>query len=114
MSCELRGARPPGLDRTPVIAERVGLDLHPVNAADPAATDWLRSCVWPEQPDRLARFNAALGEVAVVAPRLVAGDMVAGLGPVLSTMDAVPLVFASNALTYLSDDARADLVGYPR
>jgi hypothetical protein len=111
MSCELRGpVRPAHLDRAPEIAERVGLDLYPVDAADAAATDWLRSCVWPEQVDRLARLNAALVEVAAVAPRLVACDMVAGLPAELSTVDAVPLVFASNALTYLTEAARADLV----
>ena len=111
MSCELRGpGRPPHLDRAPVIADRVGLDLHPVDATDPAAADWLRSCVWPEQRDRLARLDAALAEVASAAPRLVEGDMVAALAPVLSTVDAVPLVFASNALLYLTCDAQADLV----
>lgn len=111
MNCELRGpVRPAHLDRPPEIAGRVGLDLYPVDAADAAATDWLRSCVWPEQVDRLARLNAALVEVAAVAPRLVACDMVAGLATVLSTVDAVPLVFASNALTYLTEAARDDLV----
>ncbi len=112
MSCELRGdQRPPHLDRQPTYADRVGLDLHPVDAADPAQADWLRSCVWPEHVDRLARLDAALVEVAAQAPRLVAGDMVSGLAPVLSTVDSVPLVFSSNALTYLSDEGRADLVG---
>jgi hypothetical protein len=111
MSCELRGpVRPEHLDREPEIAERVGLDLHPVDAADAAATDWLRSCVWPEQVDRLARLDAALVEVAAVAPRLVACDMVAGLAAVLSTVDAVPLVFTSHALAYLTEAARADLM----
>jgi hypothetical protein len=60
--------------------------------------------------ERLARLDAALVEVAAAAPRLVAGDMVAGLAPVLSTVDAVPLVFASNALTYLATDAQERLV----
>jgi hypothetical protein len=111
MNCELRGPlRPAYLDRTPEIAERVGLDLYPVDAADATATDWLRSCVWPEHVDRLARLDAALVEVADAAPRMVACDMVAGLATVLSTVDAVPLVFASNALSYLNDAARADLV----
>jgi hypothetical protein len=60
--------------------------------------------------DRLARLNAALVEVAAAAPRLVACDMVAGLATELSTVDAVPLVFASNALTYLTEAGRADLI----
>jgi hypothetical protein len=111
MSCELRGSGRPDLAGAPLIADRVGLDLQPVDATDPASIDWLRSCVWPEHVGRLARLDAALAEVASVRPRLVADDMVAGLAPILSTVDAVPLVFASNALTYLSEEARADLVG---
>ena len=111
LSCELRGPqRPPDLDRQPAVTDRVGLDLNPVDANDPAAADWLRSCVWPEHLDRLTRLDAALAEVAAAAPRLVAGDMVAGLPAVLSTVDSVPLVFSSNALIYLSDEARADLL----
>lgn len=110
MSCELRGPGRPELDRVPEIADRVGLDLQPIDVTDRASADWLRSCVWPEQVDRLARLDAALAEVATVRPRLVEGDMVALLAPVLSNMDAVPLVFASHALMYLPGAAQAELV----
>lgn len=109
MECEVRGGHPADLDREPVVADRIGLDLHPVDAADPAAADWLRSCVWPEHTGRLARLDAALAEAARAAPRLVAADMVAGLPAVLSDVDAVPLVFASNAVNYLPVAARAEL-----
>jgi hypothetical protein len=110
MDCEVPGELPADLDREPVIADRVGLDLAPVDVRDPTATDWLRSCVWPEHATRLARLDAALAEAATAAPRLVAGDMVAGLPAVLAGVDAVPLVFASNAITYLPDGPQAKLV----
>jgi hypothetical protein len=110
MSCAPRGSLPTDLDVEPVIADRVGLDLHPIAADDPDAADWLRSCIWPEHVDRLARLDAALAEAAAVKPRMVAGDMVAGLADVLSTVEGVPLVFASNAVTYLPAAARAELV----
>jgi hypothetical protein len=44
----------------PVVAERVGIDPHPIDAsnADGAAT--VRSFVWPDQLDRLARMDAAI------------------------------------------------------
>ncbi|GIH13629.1 DUF2332 domain-containing protein [Rugosimonospora africana] len=110
MDCEVRGGQPADLDREPVVADRVGLDLAPVDAGDPASVDWLRSCVWPEHTERLARLDAALAEAVRAAPRLIAGDLVAGLPAVLSDVDAVPLVFASHALIYLPDAARAELV----
>jgi hypothetical protein len=112
MSCEVRGGRWPSPAATdPAVADRVGIDLSPVDAADPLATEWLRACVWPEHTERLARLDAALAQVAAARPRLVTGEMVATLPTVLSTVDddAVPCVFTSNALMYLSTADRRRL-----
>ncbi|GFJ78097.1 hypothetical protein Phou_022770 [Phytohabitans houttuyneae] len=105
MSCEVRGGRWPSPAAADlVVADRVGIDLSPVDAADPRAVEWLRACVWPEHTERLTRLDAALAEVVAARPRLVAGEMVATLPGVLSTVDedVVPCVFTSNALMYLS------------
>lgn len=113
LSCEVRGDGWPEPAATSLaVAERVGIDLAPIDAADRAATDWLRACVWPEHTDRLVRLDAALAEAARSRPRLLAGDMVATLPTALSVVDdsAVPCVFSSNAITYLSTRDRADLV----
>ncbi|WP_173159076.1 DUF2332 domain-containing protein [Phytohabitans suffuscus] len=112
MSCEVRGRRWPAPAAADLaVVDRVGIDLSPVDATDPLAVEWLRACVWPEHTERLARLDAALAEVAAARPRLVAGEMVATLPAVLSTVDdsAVPCVFASNALTYLSTAGRGRL-----
>jgi hypothetical protein len=112
MSCDVRGGRWPEPASADVrIADRVGIDLSPVDAADPRAIEWLRACVWPEHTERLARLDAALAEVAAARPRLVAGEMVATLPSVLSTVDVdvVPCVFTSNALMYLSTADRRRL-----
>ncbi|BCB82230.1 DUF2332 domain-containing protein [Phytohabitans flavus] len=112
MSCEVRGDRWPSPVAADIaVADRVGIDLSPVDATDPRATEWLRACVWPEHVERLARLDAALAEVAAARPRLVAGEMVATLPAVLSTVDegAVPCVFTSNALMYLSTADRGRL-----
>ncbi|MFC0530217.1 DUF2332 domain-containing protein [Phytohabitans kaempferiae] len=114
LTCEVRGGRWPSPAAAELtVADRVGIDLSPVDAADPLATEWLRACVWPEQTERLTRLDAALAEVAATRPRLVAGDMVAALPDVLSKVDenAVPCVFSSNALTYLSAADQRRLAG---
>src|SRR5271163_3069755 len=59
----------------PKIVWRAGLDLNPLDAADPAQAAWLETLVWPEQTDRLARLRAALKITAVQKPRLVRGDL---------------------------------------
>jgi hypothetical protein len=113
VDCAVRGDGWPEVASTVSIASRIGIDLSPVDPADADAVTWLRSCVWPEQADRLARLDAALDEARRVRPRLVRGDLVAALPAILSTVDeeTLPVVFASNALTYLPGAALAVLVG---
>lgn len=42
------------------IAERRGVDLNPLDPTETAARLRLRSYTWPDQPDRMARLDAAL------------------------------------------------------
>jgi hypothetical protein len=112
LECPVRSGWPVPVGPLPAIADRVGIDLHPVDATDAGAVAWLRSCVWPEHVDRLAQLDTALALAASVRPRFVRGDLVAALPAVMSTVDSstVPVVFASNASTYLSDEAQGSLV----
>ena len=113
LECAVRSTGWPAPAAVPLsVADRTGIDLAPVDATDPAATDWLRSCVWPEQTERLHRLDTALAEVARIRPRLVTGDMVGALPEVLAGVpdNALPCVFTSNAVTYLDPAARRALV----
>jgi hypothetical protein len=113
MPCDVRGDGWPDPAEHPVtVADRAGIDAAPIDTADPSAVAWLRSCIWPEHVERLARLDAALAEAAAVRPRLVVGDMVDSLPELISTVDsdAVPCVFASNAVNYLPPEALTRLV----
>ena len=57
--CALRGGGVPPLDPPPVVW-RTALDLSPVDLTDPADVRWLHACLWPDQPARHARLDAAL------------------------------------------------------
>jgi hypothetical protein len=46
-----------GLD-FPAPERRVGFDRAPIDLNDDANVRWLTACIWPGQPDRLARFEA--------------------------------------------------------
>ncbi len=75
--------------RSPAMAERVGLDLSPV---DPFSDDdalWLLACQWPDNPARFERLRAALANVRAAAhpPRLERGDMLTDL-PRVGRFDA--------------------------
>lgn len=111
MRCAVRGdGWPRWLAADPRIGTRVGIDVSPVDPSDADAVTWLRSCIWPEHVDRLARLEAALAVARTVEPRLVAGDMVGALPSVLSTVDGLPCVLASNSLVYLSGHGQRSLV----
>jgi hypothetical protein len=67
---------PPDLADPPPIASRVGVDLDPVNAADPRERLWLRALVWPESQEEADLLTAALASVAPDPPVVIAGDAI--------------------------------------
>ena len=84
VSAEWREGDLPDLDRLPVIADRVGVDLHPVDATDPDERLWLRALIWPENTAQAALQDAALRVVAADPPRTVTGDMTVVLPEVVA------------------------------
>ncbi|MGB3624934.1 MAG: DUF2332 domain-containing protein [Henriciella sp.] len=54
-------APPPAhLDASPEVASRAACDLNPIDISDPDQKLRLRSYVWPDQAERLARLDAAI------------------------------------------------------
>jgi hypothetical protein len=91
---------PPDLDRLPVIADRAGVDLNPVDVTDPDERLWLRALIWPENTAQLALQDAALAVVAEDPPRMVAGDAVDVL-PGLTEKANPVVVFHSATLLHV-------------
>jgi hypothetical protein len=78
LPCAARGGHQPPRADLPLIAERAGLDLHPIDVRDPAARDWLRACAPPEA-SALARLSAAIEVTRQHPVPLVTGDVVDAL-----------------------------------
>ncbi|MDX2235027.1 MAG: DUF2332 domain-containing protein [Hyphomonadaceae bacterium] len=57
---------PPAVDADVRVRTRAACDLNPLDVRDPAQRLQLRAYVWPDQPARLARFDAA-ADLAVAA-----------------------------------------------
>ena len=100
--------------RLPTMADRVGLDLSPIDPFSDDAARWLLACQWPDNPARFGRLRAALDNVRASPhpPRLEQGDMVADLPRVAATMAGHhPLVvFHSWVAAYLSEEQQRALV----
>ena len=111
LDCEPRGAGQPPPAALPPIAERAGIDVRPVDAADPAARDWLEACAPPEET-ALSRLAAALDLAARHPAPIVAGDVVDALPGVLASLDAPRVVVTDAYLAvFLPPDRRARLAG---
>jgi len=99
--------------RLPVMAERVGLDLAPVNPFSDDEARWLLACLWPDNLARFGRLRAALANVRAAAhpPRLERGDLLTELARVVATMpgDGPLVVFHSWVAAYLSEEEQRAL-----
>ncbi|QHQ36984.1 GNAT family N-acetyltransferase [Algicella marina] len=69
---EWRGPAPTGPE--PCIGSACGVDLNPLDTANPEVARRLMAYAWPDQPERLARLEAAIAIARAHPPRLVAGD----------------------------------------
>ena len=75
-------------ERLSEVVARIGIDLNPLDVANPDARTWLEALVWPEHSERLARLRAAMKLVAQDPPTLLAGDLVDALGEALGLVPA--------------------------
>jgi len=108
VTCEIRRGTPPLDGAMPAVVARVGIDRDPVPVGDERRLRWLRACLWPEQAERLVRFDAAVAELRADPPRLVRGDAVDELADTIESMPAGThlIVFHSWFLTYVARPRR--------
>ena len=85
LDCELRGDRRPPPAGLPPVAERVGIDVRPVDLRDPDACAWLEACAPPEA-SALSRLAAAVDVARRHPAAVVAGDAVDALPAVLADL----------------------------
>jgi hypothetical protein len=107
LACQPRGPVP--IPTTlPMVVWRRGVDLDPVDLHDPDAVRWLECCIWPDQPERLARLQAAVAIAQTDPPEVVRGDLLELVGPVVADAPAgaTVVVFHTAALVYLPEPGR--------
>ncbi|GAA1994823.1 DUF2332 domain-containing protein [Microbacterium pumilum] len=71
LSCAASGDPPL---RLPEVVWRAGIDLAPLDPADPADRRFLTTLVWPGETGRAARIEAALDIAAADPPLMIRGD----------------------------------------
>jgi hypothetical protein len=108
LSCSVVGDRPVPARAMPEVVARIGIDRDPVDVTDADDARWLRACVPPDRPERLARLEAEMALAAAAPPLLLAGDVVALLPDAVARVpeDALPVVVTTWALSRLSPERR--------
>jgi hypothetical protein len=102
---EWRGAAPPAPH--PIrVTERGGVDLNPLDPADPAARVRLLAYLWPDQPDRRRMTEAALALAEARPDRGNAGEWL-GLRLAGPRPGRIHLVYNTIAWQYFSPDVQA-------
>jgi hypothetical protein len=101
--CAVKGAAPlPGAP--PRIVWRAGLDLNPLDVLSDEDEAWLKALIWPEQDERRRNLQAALATARRDPPRVVRGDLLDDLAPLMAEApaDATLVVFHTAVLAYVS------------
>lgn len=103
---------PPDLHRSIEIVERRGSDLDPIDPTTDAGRLRLRSLIWPDQPERRARLDAALEAIAHERPLVERADAVVWLREQLARPVAgvATVVVHSIVFQYLSLPARKEFL----
>ncbi|PKB63822.1 MAG: hypothetical protein BZY80_05250 [SAR202 cluster bacterium Io17-Chloro-G2] len=109
ISSTFRGSQRPVIPGAiPDLADRIGVDLNPVELNDPEETQWLKALVWPERRDELGLLEAALKVASEHPPRVVKGDALDLLPGLIDAVpgDQVPCLIHSHVLNQFPREAR--------
>ncbi len=108
LSSSIVGDRPIPTRAMPAVVTRVGVDLDPVDVTDAADARWLRACLWPDQPEQLARLEAEIALAAADPPLLLHGDAVEVMPDAFARVPAgaLPVVTTTWTLSHFPLESR--------
>jgi len=92
----------------PAVVARVGVDREPVDVTDADDARWLRACLYPDQPERLATLEAEMALAAAAQPLLLQGDAIEVMPEAFARVpaDALPVVTTTWALSQFGLESR--------
>jgi len=108
LSSSIVGDRPIPTQALPEVVARVGVDLDPVDVTNADDARWLRACLWPDQPEQVARLEAEMALAATAPPLLLRGDAVEVMPDAFARVpaDALPVVTTTWALSHFPLESR--------
>jgi len=109
LKCEIVGPPPPMPTEIPRLADRAGIDLHPLDVGDESDVAWLRALTWPDHGERRRVLDKAITIAQEEPPEVMEGDALDLLPAVIHGMprDAWTCVFDSFSLSHFDGSQRA-------
>ena len=109
LTCSIVGDRPVPTRAIPEVVARIGIDVDPLDVTDADDARWLRACISPDQPERIARLDAEMALAATTPPLLLRGDAVEVLPDAVARVpaDALPVVTTTWALSRFPLESRS-------
>ena len=97
----------------PEVVARIGVDLDPIDVTDADDARWLRACLPPDQPERIARLDAEIALAATARPQLLTRRprRVAARRHRPRPRGALPVVTSTWALSKFSLESRQRFLG---
>jgi hypothetical protein len=102
------GDRPIPTRAMPEVVARVGIDLEPVDVTDADDARWLRACLGPDQPERVAKLEVEMALAATAPPVPLQGDPLEVLPDAFARVpaDALPVLITTWALSRFPLESR--------
>ncbi|MCC3300436.1 DUF2332 domain-containing protein [Arthrobacter sp. zg-Y895] len=102
LDCTTTG-NPPLPRSCPEIIHRTGVDLSPLDPADPEDLAWLDALIWPGMEDRRTLLKAAAETAGCSPARIVKGDLNAEIAGLIEAAppEAAVVVFHTAVLAYV-------------
>ncbi len=103
---------PPAVQTRIAVRDRAACDLNPLDIRDPNQLLRLKSYIWPDQADRLARFDGAVALALETGVRVDRADAASWIADKLAqrAKDAATIVYHSVFLQYPPRETRAAIV----
>jgi hypothetical protein len=112
LNCESKGSRIPEMP-TVLIGSRIGIDLNPINLMNESERAWNLALIWPDQLDRINRFQIALGLLKDTAIEFHHGRANQVLPPVISKTSTGELVCILHSFA-LNQFSAEDRIGFEK
>ncbi len=112
LSCRSVGSDLPPIAPPFTIGTRLGIDLNPLDPADPGDARWLQACIWPEHTERRRLLERALEVAAEDRPLTLRGEALDLLSDAVARIpaDHHAVVFHCATLAYFPTEARQAFV----